>query len=378
MPRFAAGLEYDGRAYSGWQFQPGLQTVQDVVQRALSRVADAPVDCVCAGRTDAGVHAAGQVVHFDSRAVRTERGWRLGANTYLPPDVSVVWVREVPEQFHARFSATARSYRYLILNRDSRPALAAGRATWERRPLDAARMHAAAQVLVGEHDFSAFRAVGMPVQIAGAARRASRGDAQRRVGHDRHHRQCLPASHGAQRRGPADVGRARESRRRSAWPTVLASRDRRTNAATAPPDGLYLAAVRYPAGVRPAGRNPLSSAALSQVGRSPTDMSWFEKIMPSRIKTERRTRSVPEGLWIKCSACDAVLYRAELERNLNVCPKCSHHMRIGGRERLARFLDEGEQIEIGAERVAGGSAQVPRQQALSRPPRRGAEDHRRA
>ena len=79
----------------------------------------------------------------------------------------------------------------------------------------------------------------------------------------------------------------------------------------------------------------------------PEDMSWFEKIMPSRIKTERRTRSVPEGLWIKCSACDAVLYRAELERNLNVCPKCSHHMRISGRERLARFLDEGEQTEIG-------------------------------
>src|SRR6188768_3441645 len=159
MPRFAVGLEYDGRAYSGWQFQPGLQTLQDVVQRALARVADSPVDCVCAGRTDAGVHALGQVIHFDSTAVRAERAWRLGANTYLPPDVSVIWVREVPEQFHARFSATARSYRYVILNRDSRPALAAGRATWERRPLDAACMHAAAQVLVGEHDFSAFRAV---------------------------------------------------------------------------------------------------------------------------------------------------------------------------------------------------------------------------
>src|SRR5512134_863724 len=114
MARLAAGIEYDGRAYSGWQFQPGLQTVQGMVQHALSRVADAPVDCVCAGRTDAGVHALAQVVHFDSPAVRTMRGWRLGANSYLPPDISVAWVREVPEQFHARFSATARSYRYLI------------------------------------------------------------------------------------------------------------------------------------------------------------------------------------------------------------------------------------------------------------------------
>ena len=117
---------------------PGFKPCRTWSSARLSRVADAPVDCVCAGRTDAGVHAAGQVIHFDSPAVRTERGWRLGANTYLPPDVSVVWVREVPEQFHARFSATARSYRYLIVNRDSRPALAAGRATWERRPLDAA------------------------------------------------------------------------------------------------------------------------------------------------------------------------------------------------------------------------------------------------
>src|SRR5512134_2190870 len=136
MPRFAAGLEYDGRQYRGWQFQAGLQTVQDVVQRALSRVADAPVDVVCAGRTDAGVHASAQVVHFDTTAVRSERGWRLGANSYLPGDVSVAWLAEVPEQFHARYSAQARSYRYFIFNRDSRSGLAFGRATWERRPLD--------------------------------------------------------------------------------------------------------------------------------------------------------------------------------------------------------------------------------------------------
>jgi len=246
MARFAIGLEYDGRAYSGWQFQPGLQTVQDVVQRALSRVADAPVACVCAGRTDAGVHAVEQVVHFDSTAVRSERGWRLGTNSYLPSDVSVAWVREVPEQFHARFSATARSYRYVIFNRDSRSALATGRATWERRPLDAARMHAAAQALVGEHDFSAFRAV--ECQAKSPLRCVERLDVTRSAewltvaitaNAFLHHMVrnvaglLMSVGHGA---SPAE---------RVA--TVLASRDRKTNAATAPPDGLYLSAVRYPA-----------------------------------------------------------------------------------------------------------------------------------
>jgi len=246
MPRFAAGLEYDGRAYSGWQFQPGLQTVQDVVQRALSRVADAPVECVCAGRTDAGVHAAAQVVHFDTSAVRTERGFRLGANSYLPPDVSVTWVREVPEQFHARFSATARSYRYIILNRDSRPGLATGRATWERRPLDADRMHEAARVLAGEHDFSAFRSV--ECQSNSPVRRVETLEVTRNaewltlaitanafLHHMVRNVAGLLISVGSGDSPPERVA------------TVLASRDRKTNAATAPPDGLYLAAVRYPA-----------------------------------------------------------------------------------------------------------------------------------
>ena len=245
MPRFAAGLEYDGRAYSGWQFQPGLQTVQDVVQRALSRVADAPVECVCAGRTDAGVHASAQVAHFDTTAVRSERGWRLGTNSYLPSDVSVAWLREVPAQFHARFSATARSYRYLILNRDSRSGLAFGRATWERRPLDAARMHAAAQVLVGEHDFSAFRAI--ECQARSPRRFVEHIEVTR-------HADWLTLAITANAflhhmvRNVAGllmaVGSLESPPERVA--VVLASLDRKTNAATAPPDGLYLAAVRYP------------------------------------------------------------------------------------------------------------------------------------
>jgi tRNA pseudouridine38-40 synthase len=246
MARIAAGLEYDGRAYSGWQIQPALNTVQDVVQRAFARVADSPVECTCAGRTDAGVHALSQVVHFDSDASRGERAWRLGANTYLPPDVSVVWVREVPPHFHARYSALARSYRYLILNRDSRSALAGGRATWERRPLDVPLMHAAAQALLGEHDFSAFRAI--ECQAKSPVRRVDRLDVTRQgewVAIDvsanafLHHMVrniaglLLSVGHGE---SPAERVAA-----------MLAGRDRKANAATAPADGLYLAAVRYPA-----------------------------------------------------------------------------------------------------------------------------------
>ncbi|HEX6636491.1 MAG TPA: tRNA pseudouridine(38-40) synthase TruA [Steroidobacteraceae bacterium] len=245
MARFAAGLEYDGRAYSGWQFQPGLQTVQDVVQRALARVADAPIETVCAGRTDAGVHASAQVLHFDSTAARSERAWRLGANTYLPGDVSVLWVREVPEQFHARYSATARQYRYLILNRDSRPGLDTGRATWERRPLDHELMHACAQVLVGEHDFSAFRAI--ECQARSPMRKVESLSVRREgewvslditanafLHHMVRNVAGLLMSVGE---GASPPGRVA---------AVLASRDRKLNAATAPPDGLYLAGVRYP------------------------------------------------------------------------------------------------------------------------------------
>ncbi len=271
MPRFAAGLEYDGRSYAGWQFQPGLDTVQDTLQRALSRVADAPVECVCAGRTDAGVHASVQVVHFDSDAVRTERAWRLGANTYLPSNVSVIWVREVPAHFHARYAATARSYRYLILNRDSRPGLDTGRATWERRPLNAALMHEAAQVLIGEHDFSAFRAI--ECQAKSPMRNVERLSVTRAdewvaidvtanafLHHMVRNIAGLLMSVGS---GDSPLGRVA---------AVLAGRDRKVNAATAPPDGLYLAAVRYPA------EFGLPTAQSVMIGRSLTPS--FDKGTP--------------------------------------------------------------------------------------------------
>jgi len=246
MARFAVGLEYDGRAYSGWQFQPGLNTVQDVVQRAFSRVADSQVDCVCAGRTDAGVHAAAQVVHFDSDAARTDRAWRLGANTYLPSDVSVAWVREVAPHFHARFGATARSYSYFILNRDSRSGLSFGRATWERRPLDAPRMHAAAQTLLGEHDFSAFRAV--ECQSKSPVRKVERLEVRRQADWVTVEITANAFLHHMVRNVSGllmSVGTGESPPDRVA--TVLAGRDRKASAATAPPDGLYLVAVRYPA-----------------------------------------------------------------------------------------------------------------------------------
>jgi tRNA pseudouridine38-40 synthase len=158
--RYALGLEYDGTEFSGWQFQTHSRSVQECVEIALSKVADHSVKTYCAGRTDAGVHAAGQVIHFDSSADRKLRAWVFGTNVHLPRGIAVHWAEPVPDVFHARFSARRRSYRYYILNRPARPGLLASRVTWECRVLDAARMHTAAQYLLGEHDFSAFRAQG--------------------------------------------------------------------------------------------------------------------------------------------------------------------------------------------------------------------------
>lgn len=156
--RYAIGLEYDGSAFLGWQIQRQEPTVQACVEGAVSHVADQETRVNCCGRTDTGVHALGQVAHFDCPAQRSERSWILGINSQLPRGISALWIREVDDSFHARFSAYSRSYRYVILNRWIRPALDAGRAGWCRQPLDADNMHVAAQALLGEHDFSAFRA----------------------------------------------------------------------------------------------------------------------------------------------------------------------------------------------------------------------------
>ncbi len=245
MARFAVGFEYDGSPYAGWQAQRELRTVQALAEKAFSSVADSRVTLVCAGRTDAGVHARGQVAHFDTEALRTLRGWVLGANTNLPRDIAVAWVCPVPAHFHARYSADLRTYRYCILNRSVRSPLAAGRAAWIHRPLDHERMRAAAGALVGEHDFSALRS--SECQARSPVRRLARLDVERDgdwvmievaanafLHHMVRNIAGLLIEVGL---GDAAPEWARE---------VLESRDRTRGAATAPPEGLYLWAVDYP------------------------------------------------------------------------------------------------------------------------------------
>jgi tRNA pseudouridine38-40 synthase len=156
--RIALGIEYDGTHFSGWQIQIEQRTVQSCLNDAIAIVANHPVKTTAAGRTDSGVHAIQQVVHFDSSAERSPRNWVLGINANLPRDINVVWAKPVTDDFSARFSATSRSYRYLILNRQSRSAIHDNRMWWYFKKLDIKRMQEAAKLLVGHHDFSAFRA----------------------------------------------------------------------------------------------------------------------------------------------------------------------------------------------------------------------------
>jgi tRNA pseudouridine38-40 synthase len=156
--RIALGVEYDGSPYYGWQSQTGGRTVQDTLQNALGRIAEEQISIIAAGRTDTGVHALEQVVHFDTQSQRPLTAWVRGVNALLPASVAVLWAHPVPDEFHARFSARGRSYRYLLVNRESRSALHAGKVGWFHAPLDITLMQAAAQHLIGEHDFSAFRA----------------------------------------------------------------------------------------------------------------------------------------------------------------------------------------------------------------------------
>lgn len=158
--RFALGIEYRGSAYCGWQRQPHCDSVQSRVEQALGFVADHSLELVCAGRTDTGVHALEQVAHFDSLAPRSERAWLMGANCRLPRDIRIKWVVPVGDDFHARFRAEARAYRYLIHNGTVPSALFHDLSAWEFHPLDDDAMHRCAQVMLGEHDFSSFRAAG--------------------------------------------------------------------------------------------------------------------------------------------------------------------------------------------------------------------------
>ena len=160
MTKYAIGVEYCGAAYCGWQRQSHCDSIQQHVEAALGFVANHPIELKCAGRTDTGVHAMEQVAHFESSEQRSERAWVLGSNCRLPPDIRLKWAVPVADDFHARFSARSRTYRYIILNSAVPSAIFHDRSGWEFQPLDQVAMHECAQVLVGEHDFSSFRAAG--------------------------------------------------------------------------------------------------------------------------------------------------------------------------------------------------------------------------
>lgn len=246
MMRVALGVQYDGSGFRGWQAQqPGTRTVQTALEQALAKVANHPVRVVCAGRTDAGVHGLGQVAHFDTTAVRSQRAWVLGGNAHLPLDVSLNWARETPEDFHARFSALARRYRYVILNRAQRSALWRQRAAWHYRPLDAERMHRAGQALIGEHDFSAFRAAECqarhPIRAVHAISVRRYGDS---VVLDV---QANAFLHHMVRNIAGVLMAIGAGDRPLEWAQqVLEQRDRTQAGVTAPAEGLYLLAVQYP------------------------------------------------------------------------------------------------------------------------------------
>ena len=242
--RIALGIEYDGSRFLGWQTQPGGGTVQDALEAALSGIANEAVAVTCAGRTDRGVHARAQVVHFDTSAQRPDSAWLRGVNALLPEAVAVLWSRRVAPDFHARYSAVSRSYRYVLLNRPVRPALAARYAGWHHAPLEVAAMREAAAQLLGEHDFSAFRSAECqaknPVRTLHAIdieRAGERIDFTLRANAWLQHmvRNIVGTL--------AYVGIGKHPPR---WAkTVLESRDRSLAAPTFGPEGLYLEAVEY-------------------------------------------------------------------------------------------------------------------------------------
>lgn len=243
--RIAIGLEYDGTAYNGWQRQKSGIGVQSLVESALSRVANQSIEVACAGRTDSGVHASGQVIHFDALTNRSARGWLLGANSNLPDDINARWVASVDATFHARYSAESRTYYYLILNRLTRSALYRQRAWWIHQPLDAAAMQRGAEFLIGEHDFSAFRAAGCqastPTREVLSIEVTRKGDwigititANAFLQHMVRNLAGVLVAIGA---GEEPVGWVRE---------VLESHDRTRGGVAAPPHGLTLASVSYP------------------------------------------------------------------------------------------------------------------------------------
>lgn len=244
--RYAAGIEYCGAEYSGWQRQKHAESIQAHVEAALSKVADQPIEVICAGRTDAGVHANYQVIHFDSDAARENHSWLFGCNSNLPRDISLSWLKAVPDEFHARFSALKRRYRYLILNRPARPGIMQQYVTWECRPLDIDGMSKAAECLLGEHDFTSFRAAACqaksPVRHVYDLKLSKTGsliEMSIEANAFLHHMVRNIAG------VLITVGTGKES---VAWvKEVLQAKNRECAGVTAPASGLSLIAVEYPA-----------------------------------------------------------------------------------------------------------------------------------
>ena len=239
------GIEYDGSAFHGFQIQDRVRTVQEMLELAIGRVADHQVRVHCAGRTDTGVHALEQVIHFDTHARRDERSWVLGTNVNLPPDVNVLWAKSVGTAFHARFRATARHYLYLILSQPTRSALMRDRAVWVHRTLDLNSMRRAGSDLVGKHDFSSFRALGCqarsPVRSVHYLSLQRRDELlELRIGADgflHHMVRNIAGVLMAIGSGDAPVSWVRE---------LLQVRERRCGGVTAPPQGLYFVRADYP------------------------------------------------------------------------------------------------------------------------------------
>jgi tRNA pseudouridine38-40 synthase len=240
----ALGLEYDGSGFCGWQSQSSGCGVQDELERALSAIAGEPIRAVTAGRTDTGVHALNQVVHFDTAMQRPESAWMRGVNAFLPTGVAVNWARQVSDDFHARFSAEERRYAYVLLNRPARPGLLHGKVGWFHAPLDLDAMRTGAEYLLGEHDFSAFRAAECqaksPVKTLHQLEIQQSGEfflLQLRANAFLHHmvRNLIGSLVyvGKGKHPPTWIG------------NILESRDRRLAAPTFAPDGLYLAGVGY-------------------------------------------------------------------------------------------------------------------------------------
>lgn len=243
--RIALLVEYDGGQFHGWQAQEGLRTVQYSLEQAISKVADCDIEIVCAGRTDTGVHATHQVIHFDCDNERTIRAWIHGANANLPKDICVKWGKEVSNDFHARYSATSRRYQYLIYNSPIRPALMRSTISWYYRPLNDKMMHEAAQSLLGEQDFTSFRSVecqsNTPMRNVHDIRVTRIGDI---VMIDITANAFL---HHMVRNIAGVLMTVGASKRPVHWVSeVLAAKDRRLGAETAPPYGLYLVGVHYP------------------------------------------------------------------------------------------------------------------------------------